>query len=322
MSLVPNLPPSLKPIQDFLVKAKQFEKVDPVVSHFCKVYALEKGLQVRDKNDKSTIEFLMPMMDELEKNKAEYGKVENPKMQVELCALKVFQKADDAYYGGKADLSTVKAFRAANTLMDVCRQWGDLESDIQEKYLYAKVKAAEIFKAHQEGRVAMPPQPEEIEEIPMAPPPADEDDGPPPPPPDYPPPPDMVDPPSAPDAGADDLAMHFPPPPSSMPPPPSDLPDLPSVPPSVPPSAPPPVNSGSPPPVVAMPVAPAPAPAPAAVPRAAVPSYGASKTRSQISTNDMVLAEKNTKFALSALQFDDVDEAVKNLKSALKLLTQ
>ena len=46
-NLIPDLPPSLKPIKDYLVKGMQMQKLDPVVSHYCRVYACETGLQVR-----------------------------------------------------------------------------------------------------------------------------------------------------------------------------------------------------------------------------------------------------------------------------------
>eukprot|EP00282_Hemiselmis_andersenii_P032394 CAMPEP_0169455866 /NCGR_PEP_ID=MMETSP1042-20121227/16047_1 /TAXON_ID=464988 /ORGANISM="Hemiselmis andersenii, Strain CCMP1180" /LENGTH=165 /DNA_ID=CAMNT_0009568049 /DNA_START=426 /DNA_END=919 /DNA_ORIENTATION=- len=160
MSAAPPLPPSLKPIQEYLNKSKQLAKVRPVVAHYCKVYAVEQGLKVRDKADKGTLGVLMPLMDELEKEKKEVEElkgIEDAQMQVELFALELFKKADDQYYAGKADKSTFQTFRASATIMEVCRQWGDLPADVAEKYKYAKVKALEIMKAIQEGRVAMPP---------------------------------------------------------------------------------------------------------------------------------------------------------------------
>ena len=40
-----DLPESIKSMKDFLIKADQFKKLNPVVSHYCRVYALEKGLK-------------------------------------------------------------------------------------------------------------------------------------------------------------------------------------------------------------------------------------------------------------------------------------
>eukprot|EP00283_Hemiselmis_rufescens_P005031 CAMPEP_0173435338 /NCGR_PEP_ID=MMETSP1357-20121228/14858_1 /TAXON_ID=77926 /ORGANISM="Hemiselmis rufescens, Strain PCC563" /LENGTH=166 /DNA_ID=CAMNT_0014400307 /DNA_START=231 /DNA_END=727 /DNA_ORIENTATION=- len=164
MSAIPDLPPSLKPIQEYLNKSKQLATVRPVVAHYCKVYAIEQGLKVRDKADKGTLAFLMPLMDELEKEKKEVPDlqgIEDPQMQVELFALELFKKADDQYYAGKANKSTSLSFRASASIMEVCRQWGEMPADVSEKYKYAKVKALEIWKAVQEGRVAMPPLQEE-----------------------------------------------------------------------------------------------------------------------------------------------------------------
>ncbi len=92
--------------------------------------------------------------------------------QVELMALKVFDKGDNQYRAGKADLNTVKSLRAASQLFEVCTQFcpnGELPFDLNEKYMYAKVKAGEIFMAIKEGRTPLPPSEDEIE-MPMPPP--------------------------------------------------------------------------------------------------------------------------------------------------------
>eukprot|EP00285_Hemiselmis_virescens_P011692 CAMPEP_0173393408 /NCGR_PEP_ID=MMETSP1356-20130122/22092_1 /TAXON_ID=77927 ORGANISM="Hemiselmis virescens, Strain PCC157" /NCGR_SAMPLE_ID=MMETSP1356 /ASSEMBLY_ACC=CAM_ASM_000847 /LENGTH=182 /DNA_ID=CAMNT_0014351419 /DNA_START=212 /DNA_END=756 /DNA_ORIENTATION=+ len=165
---MPDMPPSLKSIKEYLVKSKQLANVKPVVSHYCKVYAVEQGLKKRDKADKSTLSFIMPLMDELEKEKKEMAELkgcEDAQMQVELFALEIFKKADDQYYAGTANLSTYQSFRAAATLFEVCLQWGELPPDVSEKYKYAKVTAIEIAKAVKEGRVAMPKQTSIAEDI-------------------------------------------------------------------------------------------------------------------------------------------------------------
>lgn len=142
-------------------------------------------------------------------------------LQVELMALKVFNKGDDQYRKGKADMNTVKSLRAAATLFEVCTQFcpdGELPFDLQEKLTYAKFKAAEIFKCLKEGRTPVPP--EEVDEMPM-------------PPPDHAPPggdtqvPGIPDIPGVPDAETAPQAKSHPPPPASAashPPPPSHTP--------------------------------------------------------------------------------------------------
>jgi vacuolar protein sorting-associated protein VTA1 len=77
-----DLPESIKSMKDFLIKADQFKKLNPVVSHYCRVYALEKGLKERDKSDRSAMERLTQLMDEVEKEKKQLGPVEDAQMQV------------------------------------------------------------------------------------------------------------------------------------------------------------------------------------------------------------------------------------------------
>mmetsp|Transcript_68331 Transcript_68331/g.110946 ORF Transcript_68331/g.110946 Transcript_68331/m.110946 type:complete len:297 (-) Transcript_68331:402-1292(-) len=284
-----ELPESLKGMKEFLTKADQFKRVpDPVVAVHCKVYALEKGLAERDKNDKSAMDFLLKLMDEVEREKSEIGPVDDAQMQIEIVALKVFKKGDDQYRAGKADMKTVQSLRAASILFEVCKQFctdGELPFDIDEKYKYAKVKASEIYMCLKEGRTPQPPSLED--EMPM-------------PPPDHPPPAAHCDNGMAAVPGVPD----FPTPHSTHSHP-------------LPPAYTPPPASAPPPPVVAQPVAVArPLPPPAAASAAPRPHY----SRSTVSYENMAKAEKNTKYALSALQFEDVTEAVKNLKSALLIL--
>ena len=57
-------------------------------------------------------------------------------------AIKVFNKGDNQYRAGQADLQTVKSLRAAAQLFEVCSQFspdGELPFDIQEKFIYAKI---------------------------------------------------------------------------------------------------------------------------------------------------------------------------------------
>eukprot|EP00802_Teleaulax_amphioxeia_P010749 Tamp_10778.p1 GENE.Tamp_10778~~Tamp_10778.p1 ORF type:complete len:276 (+),score=51.45 Tamp_10778:358-1185(+) len=177
--------------------------------------------------------------------------------QVELMALKVFEKGDNQYRAGKADINTVKSLRAAGQLFEVCTQFcpnGELPFDLNEKYIYAKVKAGEIFMCLKEGRTPQPPD----DEMPM-------------------PPPDSMPPP--------------------MPPPDSRPPVIQQPPAARPPAqAPAPAGGGSQPPKIVH------------------------ESKSAEAYTEMALAEKHTKYALSALQFDDVPEAIKNLKEALRIL--
>lgn len=83
MSMIENLPEALKGAKDFLVKAEQFKKLDPVVAVYCKVYACDLVTKTLDRSDKSAVSFLMQLMDQVDKEKKALGPVEDPQQQVE-----------------------------------------------------------------------------------------------------------------------------------------------------------------------------------------------------------------------------------------------
>ncbi|KAJ1490213.1 Vta1 like-domain-containing protein [Baffinella frigidus] len=300
--VIPDLPESLGPAKEYLIKAKQFQKISPVVAHYCKVYFLEKALEVRDKMDKAASAYLMQLMEEVEQEKSALGPVEDPKMQVEEMAIKVFMKADNQFYASKADINTAKAYRSASTIFEVCRQFGELDVDLAEKYKYAKVKARDIMLAAKEGRTLLPPQQEQDQTVMVAQPLSDDDDSPLPPP-SHPPPPlgtaaggaraDFFDIPSVPmelpRVNSPPLMTHSPaPPPISIPPPAEEGP-----------------NSGH----------------VSRTPKIMEVLQANAKPKAQIPTGELVTAEKHAKCALSALQFEDVRGAVNYLQQALALLT-
>ena len=78
-----DLPESLKGMKDYLVKADQFRTLDPVVSVYCKVYALEKGLKERDNADKAVMPFIMQLMEGVEAEKKNLGPVDDAQTQVD-----------------------------------------------------------------------------------------------------------------------------------------------------------------------------------------------------------------------------------------------
>ena len=75
---------------------------------------------------------------------------------VESFALRVFSSADDDDRAGRATQQTAQQFYAAYVFMDVCRQWGELASDLEQKIKYAMWKAADINRAIKEGRTPKP----------------------------------------------------------------------------------------------------------------------------------------------------------------------
>ena len=136
----------------FLQRAEEVQKVEPRIAYYCRLYAVEEGLKLQNR-DKAIDELLFSVMDKLESYKSKNTLVpEEDKLQLEGFALKIFDRADRVDRAGRADMSTCKAFYAASVFMEVCTQFGDLDEDLLGKQKYAAWKAADIRKAIREGR--------------------------------------------------------------------------------------------------------------------------------------------------------------------------
>ncbi len=72
---------------------------------------------MRDKADPTTLKYLSKLMDEIEKEKVALGNIEDPKVQIVLFAIDLFDKADTQFRAGRADKRTAIKFRAASVLM-------------------------------------------------------------------------------------------------------------------------------------------------------------------------------------------------------------
>ncbi|EKX55005.1 Vps20-associated 1 [Guillardia theta CCMP2712] len=322
----------VKRAEEILARADKLDKSCPVVAMHCRIYALELAIKGRDKNNKEQAAFLAELMTKVEQQKASLGHVPDAQAQCELLALSTFQQSDDQYYEGRASKATVVGFRNAAILMEICKQFGELSPDIAEKYKYAKVKAVEIYKAIQEGVVPLPPQligaqdgDGHAEE--------EEDDGIPlPPPSEYPPQdhdPNSDQGPHAQNSVVEDIPdvpppyrqqddFVKPPAPSVKPEPAKPKKDL-----EVRKASPMPSENRRDSGADAVPGVPnllADAPKAAPPPRSTQVS-GNLVPKQAISPRSLDKAEKHTKFALSAIQFDDIREAVSNLQIALSLLT-
>ncbi|KAJ3010739.1 UNVERIFIED_CONTAM: hypothetical protein HDU68_002003 [Siphonaria sp. JEL0065] len=78
---------------------------------------------------------------------------------VENFALKIFVSADNEDRAGKASKKTAKSFLAAATFLEVLKVFGPIDEAVQEKIRYGRFKAVDILKALKEGSVPIPGPP-------------------------------------------------------------------------------------------------------------------------------------------------------------------
>mmetsp|Transcript_2286 Transcript_2286/g.6055 ORF Transcript_2286/g.6055 Transcript_2286/m.6055 type:complete len:112 (-) Transcript_2286:179-514(-) len=96
-------------------------------------------------------------MDQAERQKGSVGDLSDAKDRVELFALQLFQKADTEFRTGVATKNTLGKFRAACIIMEVLKQFGEMDEDIAQKYKFAKVWSARIYNDIKNGVQPLPP---------------------------------------------------------------------------------------------------------------------------------------------------------------------
>ncbi|XP_054262701.1 vacuolar protein sorting-associated protein VTA1 homolog [Macrosteles quadrilineatus] len=332
---LPPCPASLKPIQHYLKTAAEHDGRDPVISYWCRIYALQSALKLDKKSDEAKI-MLMSLMDWLEKEKKRLSDNEAitndvaAQAHIENYGLKLFLWADGQDRAGQFNKNVVKAFYTAGFLMDVLNTFGEQTDEIQQNCKYAKWKAAYIHNCLRNGEMPVPGPVGGDEEGAGAtsgynqpslgfdnisqpsqptPPPSDS----------------PYNQPSNSNAPSYD-SIHYPTPSNEgfhLPTPPSGPGSYHNLP-QPPPSQPHPSPSPSP-----APPTPQPTPAtynpprydPAAIDPALLSNPSTNVNGVKLQPEQISKAQKYCKWAGSALSYDDVPEAVMNLQKALKLLT-
>ncbi|KAJ3023604.1 hypothetical protein HKX48_002152 [Thoreauomyces humboldtii] len=309
-------PDELKFMSPYLQRATELQGKEPIVAYYSKYYAVQMAISKAGRSQDAKV-YLSSMVDELEEDRKKlagneaitnnvvgYAHIEN-------FALRIFFNADTEDRQGNATKKTAKTFLAASIFLDLLRVFGDIDSEVfallltwgfqqaadtmllgqvQDKVRYSKFKAADIIKAIREGRVPTPGLPGEDGQ-------------------------DTLPPPEGPPAEPQHPDFGSPYDPTFNP---NHLPPQPPTP-FEPNSYPPPGQSQPPPPVQA----PAPrAPAPS-VPPVDVPSsdeLNKAGAAYEMNFKSIQAAQKAARFAISALQYDDVSNAIENLEQALAIL--
>ncbi|KAJ2038883.1 hypothetical protein H4S04_004535 [Coemansia sp. S16] len=288
-------PDYLKLVEPYIQRAQETRAVDPVVSYFCKYYAARLAITSSNSTDGDT--YLVQLLDQLEAEKQSIIDSESMRddssasAHVTNFALRVFAKADTEDREGRGSKVTAKTFMIASQFLQVLASFGEIPVDIAEKIKYAKWRAMEILKAAREGRSPLPVSSQPSSE-PLA----------------WPSPP----------SNSSMTPVAYPDPRSLSPPPPQN-----PAPAFVPVNSPafiPPVS----PPVSFIPPVSSPAFIP--VPAANLPPPMATPPGAPLDPDQMLdpavakKAQKLARWAISALEYDDVSNAIENLQEAIKVL--
>ncbi|KAK9817912.1 hypothetical protein WJX72_004252 [[Myrmecia] bisecta] len=143
-----------KAILPFLQRADEISKLEPKVAYYCRLYAVEQGLQLSNRT-KEIDGVLGALMAKLEKDKPGVKLGDADQQYCENFALTVFTRADKVDRAGRADKNTATTFYAASIFVEILRQFGELQPDLVEMQRYAAWKAADIRKALRENRTPL-----------------------------------------------------------------------------------------------------------------------------------------------------------------------
>ncbi|EZA58733.1 Vacuolar protein sorting-associated protein VTA1-like protein [Ooceraea biroi] len=167
---LPKIPARLKVIQQYLTIAAKHDERDCVVSYWCRLYALQKGLKLSSKTSEDT-NFLMKLIDWLETTKKTLHDNEAITNEVaaqahlENWALKLFLYADKNDRAGNFSKNVIQSFYTAQVLYDVLTLFGELSVEAAQNQKYAQWKAAYIHNCLVNGETPVPgPMKEEGEE--------------------------------------------------------------------------------------------------------------------------------------------------------------
>uniref|UniRef100_A0A060T3D2 ARAD1C32054p n=1 Tax=Blastobotrys adeninivorans TaxID=409370 RepID=A0A060T3D2_BLAAD len=162
-----EVPSALKFIQPTLARASELDSREPVIAYFCRLHAVQEILAKNlHQIDPEAAAFSSELLDTVEKAKTDEQSplVNDERLRsivedddasqayVENFALKVFAKADNEVRQHKTTKATASTFMAAAVFLDVIRIFQTpLESSMAEKIKYAKYQAARILKAYKNG---------------------------------------------------------------------------------------------------------------------------------------------------------------------------
>lgn len=158
---LPPCPESLKGIQHFLSIAAEHDGRDGAVSYWCRLHALQKALKI-DKSSDAAKFFLLKLMDWLEHEKKTHHDNETitnetaAQAYIENYALKLFHWADTQDRSSVFNKNVVKAFYTSSILMDVLQIFGETSDEIVQNQKYAKWKAAYIHNCLKNGETPVP----------------------------------------------------------------------------------------------------------------------------------------------------------------------
>ncbi|KCV69634.1 hypothetical protein H696_04052 [Fonticula alba] len=175
-----DIPLGLKSITTYVQRAREVQDIDPIVSYYAFLCAVENGVKQMSTlppPEKSASQpFLLQLLGHVEKMKPtvemrpDFADLHSSRKRVENMAARVFLAADDEDRKGTPAMKTSQNFLVAACFFEVLNSMpvpsgsppdgspaGMPREDIDNKIKYAKWRAVEISRAIRENRLPSPP---------------------------------------------------------------------------------------------------------------------------------------------------------------------
>ncbi|KAG8362928.1 hypothetical protein BUALT_BualtUnG0022700 [Buddleja alternifolia] len=123
-------------LSSYLQRADELQKHEPLVAYYCRLYAMDRGMRIPQKErTKTTNALLVSLMNQLEKDKKSLQLGPDDHLHVEGFASSVFARADKQDRAGRSDLNTAKTFYAASIFFEILNQFADVQPDVIDRFL-------------------------------------------------------------------------------------------------------------------------------------------------------------------------------------------
>ena len=139
----------IKSLESLAVRADELESVEPSVSYWSRYWIVQRAMSL-SKRSPELDAFLANLLDQLERMKlalSEHPEITNKelgKVKIYDFAMKVFDNADREERARRATSLTAGKFLAAAQFLEVCQVFGETSKDINDKRKYSKVQAMRI----------------------------------------------------------------------------------------------------------------------------------------------------------------------------------
>jgi vacuolar protein sorting-associated protein VTA1 len=161
---IPEIPPPLRPIAHYTKISNEYKERDVVIYYWCLYHAVQEGMRL-DKSSPAALNFLTSALSSLESiKKANAGNeaLTNDvvaQAHIESHALRLFNYADSQDRSSVFNKNIVKAFYTSGHLLDVLTNFGELDDNLQSARKYAKWKATYIHNCLKNGETPVPGPP-------------------------------------------------------------------------------------------------------------------------------------------------------------------